>query len=122
MLQIKPEDETPADADEKTDDAIYCARCGHLVTRTRWKISIAGGKQVFTNPVGLSFHVVCFAEAPGASAEGDPTDEHTWFPGYLWNFALCRGCGGHIGWHFRQEAGGDAFFGLIKDRLTSHPA
>ena len=35
MLQITPETETPADAEEKTDDALYCAGCGHLVTRGR---------------------------------------------------------------------------------------
>ena len=124
MLQITPETESPADAEEKTDDALYCAGCGHLVTRTRWKIAVGngGGGRIFTNPMGITFHVVCFAEAPGATAEGDPTDEHTWFPGYLWNFALCRGCGGHLGWHFRQEVGGDRFFGLVKNRLSSTPA
>ncbi len=122
MLQIKPEGGNDTDTEEKTDDAIYCARCGHLVTRGRWKISMGGTERVFTNPVGISFTIVCFSESPGVTAEGDPTDEHTWFPGYLWNFALCRGCGGHLGWQFRQEAGADAFFGLIKDQLTSHPA
>ncbi len=123
MLQIKPEDETPTDTEEKTDDALYCARCGHLVTRTRWKIYMGGSERVFTNPAGFTFRVVCFSDAPGASAEGEPTAEHTWFAGYQWNFALCRGCGGHLGWHFRQETGGaDQFFGLVKDRLSSNPA
>ncbi len=127
MLQIAPEDETPTDAEEKTDDALYCARCGHLVTRTRWKIAVGGdGEGVFTNPMGITFHIICFAEAPGATAEGDYTDDNTWFPGTLWCFALCKGCGAHLGWHYRSNSGegGGAgnFFGLIKDRLTSHPA
>ena len=122
MLQIAPEDETPVDTDEKTDDAIYCARCGHLVTRTRWKIALGGGEHVFTNPAGITFRVVCFAEAPGAAAEGGATDDHTWFPGYLWCFALCKGCGTHLGWHYQGDASADNFFGLIKDKLTNHPA
>ena len=126
MLQITPETENPTEADEKTDDAIFCAGCGHLVTRTRWKISMGGSEHVFNNPMGISFRIVCFTDAPGASAEGDSTDDHTWFAGYLWNFALCRGCGAHIGWHYRRDSGegggGDNFFGLIKNRLSSHPA
>jgi len=125
MLQIAPKtgDETGTKTaiKEKTDDAIYCARCGHLVTRTRWKIAMGGGERVFTNPAGFSFHVVCFADAPGASPEGEPTEQHTWFAGYLWTYALCKGCSQHLGWHYRRHAGGDQFFGLIKDRLSNQP-
>ena len=119
MLQIAPETGDDAATKEQTDDALYCARCGHLVTRTRWKIALGGGERLYTNPAGYSYLVVCFAEAPGAAAEGEPSEQHTWFPGYLWCYALCRGCGGHLGWHYRQGAGGDQFFGLIKDRLSS---
>ena len=84
MLQITPETETPADAEDKD------RRCA-LLRRLR------------------------------ASAEGDPTGDHTWFAGYLWCFALCRGCGRHLGWHYQSDGGGDNFFGLIKDRLSSQP-
>ena len=45
MLQITPETETPADTEEKTDDALYCAGCGHLVTRGRWKILMGGSER-----------------------------------------------------------------------------
>lgn len=123
MLQIAPETGDDTDTKEKTDDAIYCARCGHLVTRTRWKIAIGGGERVFTNPAGFSFHVVCFADAPGAEPAGDPTEQHTWFAGYLWCFALCKGCAQHLGWHYRAgegaPEGADQFFGLIKDKLSN---
>ena len=121
MLQITPETETPADAEEKTDDALYCASCGHLVTRGRWKILMGGAERVFTNPAGHTFILVCFSDAPGVSAEGDPTGDHTWFAGYLWCFALCRGCGRHLGWHYQSDGGGNKFFGLVKDRLSSQP-
>lgn len=119
MLQIKPEDETPTVTKEKTDDAICCAGCGHLVTRGRWKISMGGGERRFTNPLGLHFTLVCFSGAPGVAAEGELTDQDTWFQGYQWNFALCRGCGGHLGWLYRNAVSNDEFFGLIKDRLSS---
>ncbi len=122
MLQIKPDTGDAIDAEEKTDDALYCAGCGHLVTRTRWAIKMGGRERVFTNPTGYTFRIVCFSDAPGATAEGERTGDHTWFQDYLWNFALCQGCGGHLGWHFRQVVGGDRFFGLVKNRLSSSPA
>ena len=52
MLQIKPDTDDTTEAEEKTDDALYCAACGHLVTRTRWAISMGGRERVFTNPTG----------------------------------------------------------------------
>ncbi len=121
MLQIKPEDENATGTEEKSDDALYCAGCGHLVTRARWKISLGGTERPFTNPLGISFTVVCFSDAPGAVAEGAATEQDTWFHGYEWCFALCRGCKGHLGWHYRNAANSDEFFGLIKNRLSSRP-
>jgi len=121
MLQITPDKKNTTETAEKPDDAIYCAGCRDLVTRTRWKISLGGSERVFTNPMGLTFNLVCFSEAPGAAAEGEATDDHTWFPGYFWNFALCRGCVRHLGWFYRRDSGGDAFFGLIKGRITGRP-
>lgn len=32
--------------------------------------------------------------------DGDPTEEHTWFPGYAWRMAHCRACQRHLGWGF----------------------
>lgn len=121
MLQIAPDAELDVEQDEKTDDAIYCARCGHLATRTRWALSMDGHEHVFFNPSGVVFRVVCFAEAPGIADEGQPTDEFSWFKGYFWNFALCKGCGEHMGWRFSGDADPQAFYGLIKNRLSSQP-
>ena len=105
---------------EQGDDPLYCARCGHLVTRGRWAFAPAVG-EVFTNPAGHTFHLRCFTEAPGATDAGAPTDDFTWFPGYEWNFALCRGCSEHLGWRYMGEAAPPVFWGLIKDRLSSQP-
>jgi hypothetical protein len=68
------------------------------------------------NPAGIVFEFGCFASAPGAAVIGEPTEEHSWFPGYVWSYVLCRGCGEHLGWHFQ---GADSpFHGLILDRLV----
>ena len=120
MLQIAPENET--EDETKTDDAVYCARCGHLLTRNRWAINIGGFERVFINPAGRVFRIVNFVEAPGVADEGDPTEEHTWFTGYAWNFGICLGCGVHVGWRFTGDQSPALFYGLIKTALTSSPA
>lgn len=124
------------DTSEEPDDTIYCRRCGHGVTRDRWAVSIDGvGEKPFTNPAGHRFVVVCFRDAPGASAQGDPTESFTWFPGYAWNFAVCRECAAHLGWVYHPAAdtrdaempagaagaGAAVFFGLIKAQLSGTP-
>ncbi len=80
MLDQELEQNT--DTEDTTDDALYCAECGHLITRTRWAISMDGHERVFINPAGRVFRVCCFSEAPGASDVGAFTSEHTWFPGF----------------------------------------
>ncbi len=119
MLQITPEAEKNTEADTDIDDALYCAGCGHLLTRMRWAIDTGSHGRVFINPAGRVFRIACFSEAPGTTAVGTPTDEHSWFPGYAWNFAVCLGCSRHLGWRFAAEASPPVFFGLIKTALTA---
>ena len=121
MLQVAPDADIETETDEETDDALYCAACGVLVTRGRWRLSIDGFEHTFTNPVGVSFRILCFTKAPGASSTGAETIEHTWFRGYRWNYANCRGCGDHLGWRYSGEAAPPVFFGLIKPKLTDRP-
>eukprot|EP00329_Picozoa_sp_Boothbay-MS584-11_P006758 61365_4 len=28
--------------------------------------------------------------------DGEPETEHSWFPGYAWTIAYCRGCTSHL--------------------------
>ena len=117
MLEIAPEIDPAAEDDVATDDDIFCAACGHAVTKGRWRISMNGDHEhtVF-NPAGRVFCVLCFSDAPGTAAIGEPSGEFTWFKGFDWRIALCLGCDTHIGWRFEGER---VFFGLIKTKLTT---
>lgn len=107
-------DTSPETLTEK-DDKLRCRACSHLITRGRWAINRGGAfEHRFRNPAGWSFQVGCYAKAPGAFGAGEPTSEHTWFAGYVWQFAICAKCGTHLGWWY---TGVDTFAGLIVTRL-----
>lgn len=105
--------------DKVTDEEaseIYCAACGHLVTRTDWRMAVDGTHEhTLFNPAGILFRVLCFKEAPGVVAPGEATAEFSWFDGHAWRIAFCGGCATHLGWQFE---GGGVFFGLVKPKLT----
>ncbi len=102
--------------DEEADE-IYCAVCGHFVTRTDWWRAVDGAHEhTLFNPAGIVFRVLCFREAPGTEAPaGDATVNFSWFDGYVWRVAFSGGCATHLGWRFE---GTDVFFGLVKPKLT----
>ena len=100
---------------------VCCAACGAAITRGDERIEIAGGHwHQFVNPHGFVFRIGAFERADGCRLHGSPTTDWTWFDGFAWRFAACRGCGEHLGWGY-EAADGDRspahFFGLILDRL-----
>jgi len=102
------------------DEKYYCVVCSTLVTRARWRIAMNGiHEHTVFNPAGMVFDVLCFKEADGAIAVGEPTDTFTWFKGYDWRFAVCRNCGSHLGWHYEGSEKPAIFFALIKRALTT---
>ncbi len=109
--------DTAIDERQEPERSIRCRACGSEVTTSRHSTERAGGhRHAFFNPHGLLFEIGLFSQAPGCRVAGLPTDEFTWFPGYLWRHALCRGCGTHLGWRFDSDD--DGFFGLVLNRLV----
>lgn len=103
------------DADRARGRRLLCAACGRPITEEGAAAQYGGAHEhLFTNPAGIGFRIGCFHHAPGCTEAGPPTAEYTWFAGYRWRFALCGGCGAHLGWSYR---GPHHFFGLILDRL-----
>lgn len=99
---------------------LYCRACRQSITDEGQRVSI-DGEHVFVreNPAGFRYCFGCFALAPGCSALGQASAEFTWFNDCRWQIAVCRGCGGHLGWRFM---GNHAFFALILDRLQNDDA
>lgn len=118
-----PTEAPPAhQAEEKTgarapETPLCCARCGHVITHERERTTV-NGRHTHTrvNPSGFVFHFGCFARAEGCLVLGPPTAEASWFPGFVWQLALCAACKTHLGWAFHGESG---FLGLVLDRLTA---
>ncbi|ACY18999.1 cereblon family protein [Haliangium ochraceum] len=97
--------------------ALLCAACRQRVTATNARVERGGQHEhLCTNPHGFAYHIGCFAAAPGCVAAGAAERGFSWFPGYAWQIAVCRGCWAHLGWRF--GAGGDRFHGLILNRLV----
>ena len=105
------------DASETQDTVwLYCCACRQGITPVDAAIERAGAHaHHFVNPAGLEFEIGCFARAPGCLPAGATTLAHTWFPGYAWQVALCRACGIHLGWSYRNTS--EHFFGLILAHL-----
>ena len=98
---------------------ILCRNCRHPVTHPQERIAMAGShRHSFANPAGLVFEIGCFRQAPGCRQAGPASPEFTWFPGYHWRIALCRGCQVQLGWRFESPVDG-GFSGLILARLVS---
>jgi hypothetical protein len=98
------------------DPLIRCKTCGHIITTVKTVISVAGlHRHSFTNPAGIHYTIGCFSTARGCSNMGEPTTEHTWFPGFTWCYSVCSKCYNHMGWYY--QSGDNTFYGLILNRL-----
>jgi hypothetical protein len=96
---------------------ILCRDCLHPITRPSDRVSIEGRHaHTFANPHGIVFEIGCFRSAPGCGAIGPASSDFTWFAGHRWRVCICAACLTHLGWMF-LPAVGDAFYGLILERL-----
>ena len=122
LLAFQPESSTVSEVDAATegkeDEWLRCLDCRTQVTSEKHRIAVSGSHDHrFFNPSGVVFHIGCFGEAIHLLTGSPPSDEFTWFPGALWQVALCANCTKHLGWFFQTNSGG-TFWGLILNRLT----
>lgn len=109
--------EVPDHETDRGKKNILCKTCGNPITSDEAGIAMDGSHEhTFMNPRGVVFRIGCFARAAGCYIVGPPTDEYTWFPGFVWCYVICAGCQSHLGWHY--QSGESVFFGLILDQLA----
>jgi len=112
------EDETEAEILEQ-EEYIRCRQCRNILANPEDRISVQGShRHTFANPHGIVFEIGCFTAVQGCGHVGPPSDEFSWFSGYLWRVAVCLLCLTHLGWSF-SSPGKESFHGLILDRLIT---
>jgi hypothetical protein len=93
-----------------------CAWCLNRVANEKDRFKYDGKDEfTFANPEGVRFEIITFLQTLGCRQAGEPSLEHTWFPGHAWSFCVCDRCNGHLGWYY---AGHQDFAGLITRRLV----
>jgi hypothetical protein len=120
---LSPQREAPArrqegapEPDQGRAARWICAACGGEVTNAEAAIDVGGSHvHAFVNPDGVLFRIGCFQRTPGAVAVGAESTYWTWFPGFTWRAAVCRGCLAHLGWAFQGAS--SSFVALIFDRV-----
>lgn len=112
--QTTPAERAADEATRSADRAWRCKKCGHVITSTAIEVD-GQHTHLRLNPSAFAFIFGCFRDAPGCLVVGEPTAEASWFTGHQWQFAMCGGCGAHLGWAF---SGASTFFGLILERLV----
>jgi len=99
------------------ESKICCKNCHFLLTYPRYALSPKGQHQhLQCNPAGITFVFSCFSRATGCYINGMPSTEFSWFKNYEWQFALCQGCGEHLGWFFSRPTDIN-FFAIINNKM-----
>ncbi len=102
---------------DRKSSRLACESCLSVVTNAAERILVAGSHDhTFSNPYGMSYHIGCFAHAPGGRPVGEPSTYWSWFSGHSWQVEVCAACRQHLGWLFRSP--GQRFHGLILGRLV----
>jgi hypothetical protein len=107
-------------SEEATDrgNFLLCKQCLQAITHRSHQIIVNGAHEhTFANPHGIVFEIGCFKSAIGCGYVGQPTDEFSWFKGFIWQVAVCGSCITHVGWLFTSSSI-DSFIGLILDRIV----
>src|SRR5208282_1989638 len=104
--------------------AYRCSFCISVITYSDRQIAVSDSKRhTFINPAGISCEFYTFSSCPGAITFGYATEEHTWFPGYIWSLALCRHCSTHLGWHYQSVTESEElteFWGILVNQILAH--
>ncbi|XP_001603993.2 protein cereblon isoform X1 [Nasonia vitripennis] len=108
------------------DRILVCSNCEkHIGNQSDlFPMSKEGPQSTFCNSGGFIHDTVTLYQAKNLTLNAEPPSaEYSWFPGYAWTIATCKGCGIHMGWQFTADKDKtlrpSAFWGLTRRGLKS---
>ncbi|KAK9843691.1 hypothetical protein WJX81_002577 [Elliptochloris bilobata] len=104
---------------------LRCVTCSAQIAKQDDVVEVSdeGAGALFVNNHGSLYDLLTLRVAYGVSLRGEATEEYTWFPGYSWRLAYCRGCSAHLGWLFRAvdlRRSPHHFWGFKRQAFTVH--
>ncbi|KAG5307589.1 CRBN protein, partial [Pseudoatta argentina] len=108
------------------EDKIYvCVNCESFIGRQShmFPMNKEGPQGSYVNPGGVIHETITFYHVQGVLLNNsDPSTEYSWFPGYAWTIAICKGCRHHVGWKFtavQSNLRPKEFWGLTRRSLKN---
>ncbi|XP_020187370.1 uncharacterized protein [Aegilops tauschii subsp. strangulata] len=107
----------------KACDLIKCGYCKSEIAKHSDVVVMSsdGPLGTYVNNHGYVHATITVNNAMGLALEGDPTEEHSWFPGYAWTIASCASCGSNIGWLFsttKRHLHPKSFWGIRSSQIA----
>lgn len=107
----------------KAFNLIRCKHCLALIARRGDKVVMSSDDTVgaYVKPYDSAQEVITVHNASGLALHGNPSKDHSWFPGYTWTIALCAACESNIGWLFRADKRNlvpKSFWGIRSSRIS----
>ncbi|VAH21344.1 unnamed protein product [Triticum turgidum subsp. durum] len=107
----------------KACDLIKCGYCKSEIAKHSDVVVMSsdGPLGTYVNNHGYVHATITVNNATGLALEGDPTEEHSWFPGYAWTIASCASCGSNIGWLFsttKRHLYPKSFWGIRSSQIA----
>lgn len=102
---------------------LCCTVCGTEIAKKEhiFSMSVDGPLASYVNPAGWVHDTLTVLEASNLKRMGQPSTEHSWFPGYQWTILNCEECSDHKGWCFeatKKNLRPARFYGLTRPGLV----
>jgi len=103
--------------------ALCCRRCGAEVAAQDdiFSMSQEGPQSAYVNPGGYVHETLTLYKTRRLYLVGETSTEYSWFPGYAWTIAQCKGCHCHMGWKFtstHKRLTPKKFWGISRRNIT----
>lgn len=107
----------------KAFNLIRCRNCLTLIARRSDMVVMSSDGHVgaYVKPYDCAQEMITVYNATGLAFLGNPSKDHSWFPGYTWTIASCAACESNIGWLFRADKKNQlpkSFWGIRSSQIS----